>query len=75
VKYQAFGLETRARVLAALGRKHEAIAEAQNAVDLIRPIKSPALFLRAGAALLELEGGDALLAEARAAAQRRRTTE
>jgi class 3 adenylate cyclase/transcriptional regulator with XRE-family HTH domain/tetratricopeptide (TPR) repeat protein len=70
VKYQAFGLETRARALAVLGRKHEAIAEARNAVNLIRLIESPALFLRAAAALLDLEGDDALLAEAWAAAQR-----
>jgi hypothetical protein len=55
--------------LAALGRKHEAIAEARQAVDLIRPVHAPALFLRAAAALLELEGDDALLAEARAAAR------
>jgi tetratricopeptide (TPR) repeat protein len=69
VKYHAFGLETRARALAALGRKHEAIAEAQNAVNLIRPIESPALLLHAAAVLLDLEGDDALLAEAWAAAQ------
>jgi class 3 adenylate cyclase/transcriptional regulator with XRE-family HTH domain/tetratricopeptide (TPR) repeat protein len=70
VKYQAFGLETRARALAALGRKREAIVEARHAVELLRPIDAPALFLRAAAALLELDGDDALLAEARHAAQR-----
>jgi len=70
VKYHAFGLETRARALNVLGRKHAAIAEARSAVNLVRPIESPALFLRAAAALLELDGDDALLAEARAAAQR-----
>jgi hypothetical protein len=68
VKYHAFGLETRARALAALGHKHEAIVQARNAVNLIRPIEAPALFLRAAAALLDLEGDDSLLAEARAAA-------
>jgi tetratricopeptide (TPR) repeat protein len=70
VKYQAFGHETRAKALAALGRKHAAIAEAGNAVDLLRPIDAPALFLRASAALLDLDGDDALLAEAGAAARR-----
>jgi class 3 adenylate cyclase/tetratricopeptide (TPR) repeat protein/transcriptional regulator with XRE-family HTH domain len=70
VKYHAFGLETRARALNVLGRKHAAIAEARQAVNLIRPIESPALFLRAAVALIELDGDDALLEEARAAAQR-----
>jgi tetratricopeptide (TPR) repeat protein len=69
VKYHAFGLETRARALNILGRKHAAIAEARSAVELIRPIESPALFLRAAAALLDLDGDDTLLAEARRAAQ------
>jgi hypothetical protein len=69
VKYHAFGLETRSRALAALGRKHEAIAEARNAVDLVRGIESPALLLRVATRLLELDGDDALLAEARAAAR------
>jgi len=69
VKYHAFGLETRARALNILGRKHAAIAEARSAVELIRPIESPALFLRAAAVLLDLDGDDTLLAEARRAAQ------
>ncbi|HSH83275.1 MAG TPA: AAA family ATPase [Herpetosiphonaceae bacterium] len=69
VKYHAFGLETRARALAGLGRKRDAIAEARRAVELVRPIESPALFLRAAATLLDLDGNDALLAEARATAQ------
>jgi tetratricopeptide (TPR) repeat protein len=69
VKYHAFGLETRSRALAGLGRKHEAIVDARRAVELVRPIKSPALFVRAAAALLDLDGDDALLAEARTAAQ------
>jgi class 3 adenylate cyclase/tetratricopeptide (TPR) repeat protein len=69
VKYQAFGLETRAKALAALGRKKEAIVAAQNAVKLLRPIGAPALFLRAAATLIDLEGNDKLLAEARSATQ------
>jgi len=70
VKYHAVGLETRAGALAALGRTREAIADLRNAVKLTRPTGDPAMFLRAAAALLKLEGDDALLAEARVAAQR-----
>jgi len=70
VKYQSFGFETRAKALVALGRKREAISEAQRAVELLRPIGDPALFLRAAATLINLEGDDMLLAEARSAAQR-----
>jgi tetratricopeptide (TPR) repeat protein len=69
LKYQASGLEIRARALAALGRTHEAIALLQNAVDLVRPIGDPAMFLRAATALLSLSGDDALVAEAQARAQ------
>jgi tetratricopeptide (TPR) repeat protein len=70
VKYHVFGLGTRASALAALGRKREAIADARRGVDLIRPIQAPALFVRAAAGLLALEGDDALLAEGRDAIQR-----
>ena len=70
IKYYVFGLSTQAQALAALGRKSEAITAARSAVDLIRPIQSPALFVRAAAGLLAQAGDDALLAEARAAVQR-----
>ena len=70
VKYQAAGLETRAKALAALGRKHEAIADLRSAVELARPVGDPAMFLRAAASLLVLDGNDALLAEARTTARR-----
>ena len=70
VKYQVAGLETRAKALAALGRKHEAIAGLHSAVELARPVGDPAMFLRAAAALLALEGNDQLLAETRAMARR-----
>jgi hypothetical protein len=55
VKYEAFGLETRAKALAAVGRNKEAIIEAQNAVRLLRPIGAPALFCRAAWSLLNLD--------------------
>jgi tetratricopeptide (TPR) repeat protein len=64
LKYEACGLEIRARALAVLGRTHEAIALLQNAVDLARATGDPAMFLRAATALLSLAGNDALLAEA-----------
>jgi ATP/maltotriose-dependent transcriptional regulator MalT len=70
VKYHMFGLGTRASALAALGREREAIAAARQGVDLIRPMQSSALFVRAAACLLALEGDDALLAEARDAVGR-----
>jgi tetratricopeptide (TPR) repeat protein len=70
VKYQAFGLETRAKALHALGRTHEAIADLKKAVDMIRAIGDPAIFLRVATSLLAIEGDDALLAETQAMAQR-----
>jgi tetratricopeptide (TPR) repeat protein len=68
VKYEARGLEIRARALAALGRTHEAIALLQSAVDLVRATTDPMMFLRAATALLSLAGNDTLFAEARARA-------
>jgi tetratricopeptide (TPR) repeat protein len=69
IKYQAFGLETRASALVALGRKREAMAALRSAVDLVRPSKDPAMFIRAAGLLLSIEGDDTLLAEARSTAQ------
>jgi tetratricopeptide (TPR) repeat protein len=69
VKYHTFGLGTRASALAALGRKREAIATARLGLNLIRPIGAPALFVRAAAGLLALEGDDSVLAEARGAVE------
>jgi tetratricopeptide (TPR) repeat protein len=70
VKYQVLGLGTRAKALAGLGRKHEAIATLQAAVALARPVGDPALLLRAATALLATDGDDALAAEAAGAARR-----
>jgi len=74
VKYQVAGLGTRGQALAATGRTHEAIAELRSAVDLARPIGDPAMFLRAAAGLLAVEGDDRLAAEALATANRIRAT-
>jgi hypothetical protein len=70
VKYQVAGLETRAKALAALGRKHEAIAGLRSAVELARPVGDPAMFLRPAVSLLALDGNDQLLAETRTMARR-----
>jgi class 3 adenylate cyclase/tetratricopeptide (TPR) repeat protein len=70
VKYRAAGLGTRALALDALGRTKEAIADLRGAVALARPTGDPAMFLRAAAALLTIDGDDALAAEARRAAER-----
>jgi tetratricopeptide (TPR) repeat protein len=68
VKYEVLGMQTHAQALAALGRTKEAIPELRRAVERARPVGDPALFLRTAAALLAIEGDDALLAETRAAA-------
>jgi tetratricopeptide (TPR) repeat protein len=70
VKYQVLALATHASALHATGRAREAIAELRSALNLIRPIGEPAMFLRVAATLLDIEGDDMLLAEARRTAQR-----
>ena len=70
VKYQVAGLKTRAEALIALNRHQEALSDLRAAVTLARPVGDPAMFLRATAPLLALDGDDTLLAEARAAARR-----
>ena len=50
----------------ACNRSADAIADARQAVDLARGTEDPALLLRASDTLLELEGDDALAAEAKA---------
>ncbi|HEY7092746.1 MAG TPA: AAA family ATPase [Ktedonobacterales bacterium] len=70
VKYQVAGLKARAEALIALNRHQEALSDLRAAVTLARPVGDPAMFLRASAPLLALDGDDTLLAEARAAALR-----
>lgn len=70
VKYQATGLATRAKTIAAMGREKEAISDLRTAVELARPTRDPAMLLHAAAALLAVEGDDALAAEARKAVDR-----
>ncbi len=70
VKYQALALKTRAQALAALGHTTEATVDLRNALDVARPTGDPALFFQVAAALLAVEGDDALAQEAYATAQR-----
>jgi tetratricopeptide (TPR) repeat protein len=69
-KYLVLALESRARALAGLGRKIEAIKDLQLAVQSARKMGDPALFLRAATTLLSTAGEDSLLEEARATARR-----
>ena len=70
LKYEVLGRSTRAQALLALGRTTEAIADLRSAVTLARPFGDPALFLRPAAGLLNVDGDDALAAEAGAAVRR-----
>jgi tetratricopeptide (TPR) repeat protein len=70
VKYEVAGLQVRGQALAAQGHTREALDHLQSAVARARGTGDPAMFLRAAAALLAIDGDDALLAEARAAVDR-----
>jgi tetratricopeptide (TPR) repeat protein len=69
LKYETLGLWTRARALDGLGRRHEAIADLNWALDLARSLSDPAMILRVLAALLLLNGSSSLAAEALATLQ------
>lgn len=70
IKYQVAGLQVRGRALTSLGRQPSAIADLQSAVEQARATGDPAMYVRAAAALLAIDGTDALLAEALAAVER-----
>ena len=70
VKYQVVGLTTRAQALIDLNRTKEAIADLRAAVALARPTEDSALFLRAAAGLIGIDGDDTLADEAQAAVDR-----
>lgn len=65
-KYQVLAQLARAQALHALGRTHAALGDVRATVPIARRVGDPALFLRAAAAQLALDGDDALAAEARA---------
>jgi hypothetical protein len=64
------GLQVRAQALASLGRQREAFADLHSAVKQARGTGDPAMFVRASAILLPMDGTDELLAEARVAVER-----
>jgi len=68
-KYEALGLVTRARAARRLGAR-SAVKDARTAVDVGRRLADPAVLLDCLIALLEIEGTDALLNEARRTAQK-----
>jgi transcriptional regulator with XRE-family HTH domain len=70
VKYEVAGLQTRAQALVLRGHTHEALVHLRSATERARGTKDPAMFLRAAAALLAIDGDDALAAEAHAAVTR-----
>ena len=68
-KYEALGLLTRARAAQRLGER-SAVNDARAAVDTARRLADPTVLLDCLIVLLEIEGTDALLDEARRTAQR-----
>jgi tetratricopeptide (TPR) repeat protein len=68
-KYEALGLLTRARAARRLGAR-SSVKDARAAVDASRRLADPAVLLDCLIALLEIEGTDALLEEARRTAQK-----
>jgi hypothetical protein len=70
VKYQVIALTTRAQALIELARTKDAITDLRAAVTLARPTEDLALFVRAAAGLLAIDGDDALANEAQAVVDR-----
>lgn len=68
-KYETLGLVTRARAAHRLGAR-SAVKDARAAVDVGRRLADPAVLLDCLIVLLEIEGTDALLDEARRTAQK-----
>ena len=68
-KYEALGLVTRARAARRLGAR-SAVKDARAAVDVSRRLADPPVLLDCLIVLLEIEGTDALLDEARRTAQK-----
>ena len=65
IKYQAAALETRGKVLVLMEKKrNEGIGDLQKAIQLVRPVQDPLMFLRAAYALLCIERDKELIEEA-----------
>jgi tetratricopeptide (TPR) repeat protein len=66
IKYQAAALETGGKALVLMGKKrNEGIGNLREAIQLVRPVQDPLLFLRAGYALLCVERDEKLIEEVR----------
>jgi tetratricopeptide (TPR) repeat protein len=70
VKYEALSRTTRARARAKLGDREGAIEDIQGALVLARKLTDPPVLIEALSAHLEIEGSDALRAEARGVIER-----
>jgi len=67
IKYQAAALETRGKALVLMNEKrNDGIGDLQKALQLVRPVQDPLMFLRAGYALLCVERDEKLIEEVRA---------
>jgi tetratricopeptide (TPR) repeat protein len=65
IKYQAASLETRGKALVLMGKKRkEGIGDLQKAIQLVRSVQDPLMFLRAAYALLCIERHKKLIEEA-----------
>ncbi len=64
IKYQAAALETRGKALVLMGKKRkEGIEDLQKAIQLVRPVKDPLMFIRSAYALLCIERDNELIKE------------
>ncbi len=64
VKYQAAALETRGKALVLMGKKRkEGIEDLQKAIQLVRPVKDPLMFIRPAYGLLCIERDNELIKE------------
>jgi N-methylhydantoinase A/oxoprolinase/acetone carboxylase beta subunit len=74
VKYIVGGLAARGRALGTLGRITKGMADLRLAVQLAQELGDPAVFLHAAAALLSVQGDDALATQARSVARQSAAT-
>ncbi|MEE9191227.1 MAG: adenylate/guanylate cyclase domain-containing protein [Candidatus Aerophobetes bacterium] len=64
IKYQAAALETRGKALVLMGNeRNKGIGDLQKAIQLVRPVQDPLMFLRAAYALLCIERDKKLIQE------------
>ncbi len=69
VKYHAAALCTKAKTLANQGKKSDALVAMEEALQVVRPVSDPALFLRTASAFLSIEPDEDVAAEAATAAK------